>query len=118
MLLILMVFGPGQPRGEPIDRRLVLGVLVDEIGQLLGQPAERDILSTAPRGEFLDAAVGEVHGASLASGGPIRLGPRARPLATWPSPVRPPGARAARSRRGRGRALPAGAWPYTARHPC
>src|SRR5258707_1032111 len=48
ILLILVILGPGQPGGQPLDRRLVLGVKVDELGQLLGQPAQRHVFGAAP----------------------------------------------------------------------
>src|SRR5215469_11880529 len=57
----VLVVVPCQPDGQPVDRRFVLRVRVDELGELLGQPGERHRLLAAPLGQFLDAAIGEVH---------------------------------------------------------
>jgi hypothetical protein len=52
----------GQPGGKPVDRGLELGVGVDEGLQPIAEPLDTDLLVAAPADEFLDAAVGEVHG--------------------------------------------------------
>jgi uncharacterized membrane protein YczE len=52
----------GQPGGKPVDRGLELGVGVDEGLQPVAEPLDADLLGAAPADEFLDAAVGEVHG--------------------------------------------------------
>src|SRR5580698_8660138 len=59
---VLVVIESREPAGETVDRRLGIRVLVHEIPQPLGEPADRDLLLAAPVVEFLDAAVGEVHG--------------------------------------------------------
>src|SRR5690348_490520 len=59
-LLVVLVVA-GQPRGEPLDRGLELGVEVDEGAQLLAQPLQRHGLLAAPVDELLDATIGEVH---------------------------------------------------------
>src|SRR5579875_123271 len=59
---------------RPVDHRLMLGIQVHELGQLPGEPAERDVLVAPPLRQFLDAAVGEVHG-------------HPPPSARWPSAV-------------------------------
>jgi len=61
--LFLRVFVvPGQPGGQPVDGGLELGVGVDEGLQPVAEPLDADLLVAAPADEFLDAAVGEVHG--------------------------------------------------------
>jgi hypothetical protein len=52
----------GQPGGKPVDRGLELRVGVDEGLQPVAEPLDADLLGAAPADEFLDAAVGEVHG--------------------------------------------------------
>ena len=60
LLLVLVI--PSEPHSQPVDGRLVLGMQVDELGQLPAQPGKRHFLFPAPVGQFLDAAIGEVHG--------------------------------------------------------
>jgi uncharacterized membrane protein YczE len=61
--LFLRVFVvAGKPGGKPIDGGLELGVGVDEGLQPVAEPLDADLLVAAPADEFLDAAVGEVHG--------------------------------------------------------
>src|SRR5215831_5648773 len=60
----VFVVEPGEPRREPVHRRLELGRGIDELPQPLGQPAEADLLAAPPLRKLLDAAVGEVHGLS------------------------------------------------------
>ena len=62
-----MLIVAGKPGSQTIHDGLVLWVQVDELGQLLGQPAERDIVIAAPLGKLLDSAVGEVHSARRSS---------------------------------------------------
>jgi uncharacterized membrane protein YczE len=52
----------GEPGGKPVDRRLELGVRVDEGLQPVAEPLDADLLVAAPADELLDAAIGEVHG--------------------------------------------------------
>src|SRR5262245_4304035 len=59
--LVLVVVEPGQVRGQALDRRLELGVGVEEVAQPLGHPLQRHRLVTPALDQFLDAAVGEVH---------------------------------------------------------
>src|SRR5262249_50968602 len=58
---LAIVVRPREPAGQPVDRRLRVGVHVDELAQPLRQPAQRDLVVAAPLREFLKAAVGEVH---------------------------------------------------------
>src|SRR5258708_22154125 len=69
---------------------------VDDLAQRLGEPAERDLVVSAPLREFLQAAVGEVHEYSASpsvtarSTQPTRPGGPARPRGPWPSRQRAP----------------------------
>src|SRR5579875_1088198 len=56
----VLVVRSRQPGREAVDHRLMLGIQVHELGQLPGEPAERDVLVAPPLRQFLDAAVGEV----------------------------------------------------------
>jgi len=58
---VLFVVEPGQPRGQPLDRGLELGVEVHKRAQLVGQPLEGDFLFPATGRQLLDAAIREVH---------------------------------------------------------
>src|SRR4051812_24676959 len=91
--LVVLIFQTRQPRGEPLDRRLELGVEVKEVAEPLGQPLETHRLRSAPLREFLDASVRKVH--VSASAEPPRSGPAARRRASWssrpPEPPRPAG---------------------------
>src|ERR1700733_6761401 len=65
---IVVVIQSREPAGETVDRRLSLGVLIHEIAQSPGEPADRDLLLAAPVVELLDATVGEVHRGQPACG--------------------------------------------------
>src|SRR3954447_20656684 len=54
----------GQPGGQPLDRHLEVGELVDEGLELVGQPGEGHLLLAPPAGQLLQSPVGEVHGQS------------------------------------------------------
>ena len=56
-----VVIQPGEPAGQAVDGRLEFGAEVHEVAQPLGEPGQADLLLAAPVGQFLDAAVGEVH---------------------------------------------------------
>src|SRR3954465_1940214 len=107
--VVVLVGQPGQPRGETLDRRLELGVQVDELPEPIGHPGKGDLFLAPPGGEVLDTPVSEVHASTcLAAGAPVRRGvrghradetvsrrrrwrrpgPAARPRASWPSPPR------------------------------
>src|SRR6516162_10264109 len=85
----VFVVQPGEPGRKPVDRRLELRRDVHELPQPLCQPAEADLFAAPPIGKLLDAAVGEVHGATP---GPARA--RSLPCAprrarrTSPGPAR------------------------------
>ncbi len=64
---LVVVLVAGQPGSQPLDRRLELGIEVDEGLQATGQPFQADVLLAAPSDEFLDPAIGEVHRASPAT---------------------------------------------------
>src|ERR1700729_3376745 len=93
--LVFVVVQAGEPAGQPVDLRLGVRVQVDELAQPLGQPAQRDLVLAAPVGEFLQAAVGEVHRA-IPWISRSRPGVPAPPRAVWPSRRRAPRTRAAR----------------------
>src|SRR5690348_16543619 len=57
----VLVVEPGQPRGQPLDSGLELGMLVDELLQPPAQPLDAQLLVAASLDELLDAAIGEVH---------------------------------------------------------
>ena len=63
--LVLILVAAGKPGSQTIHDSFVLRVQVYELGQFLGQPAERDIVVAAPLGKLLDPAVGEVHSAPV-----------------------------------------------------
>jgi hypothetical protein len=65
VLLILLVVQPGEPRREPLDRRLKLGMEINKGSQLIGEPGERDLILASARLELLDAAIREVHGSLI-----------------------------------------------------
>src|SRR6185369_17194564 len=60
-VLLLVVIEAGQPGGEPLDRRLELGIVVEEVAQPLSQPGQADRLVAATVSQLLDTAIGEVH---------------------------------------------------------
>src|SRR5690554_5976227 len=59
--LVVLVVQPRQPRRETVDRRLELGVQVDELAQPLREPRQADLLLPAPIRQLLDSPIGEVH---------------------------------------------------------
>src|SRR5580698_1755564 len=61
LLVRVILVEPGQPRGQPLYRRLGLGEQVDELAQPFRQPAQADLVIRAPVEQFLDTAVGKVH---------------------------------------------------------
>jgi hypothetical protein len=67
-----IIIEPGQPAGQQVNDGLGVRVLIHKVPQPLGQPAERYLLGAAPLVQFLDAAVGEVHGFSPSAGTPRR----------------------------------------------
>jgi uncharacterized membrane protein YczE len=58
---LLLVVGPGEPRREPVDRGLEIGVGVDEALQPIGQPRDAHGLLATALDELFDPSVGEVH---------------------------------------------------------
>jgi len=55
----------GQERGQPLDGVLELRVLVDERAHPGGQPLDAELFVATSVFEFLDAAVGEIHGSQV-----------------------------------------------------
>ena len=53
-----------QPRREPFHRDLELRVEVDELPHALGEQIDAELLVAPAFLQFLDAAIGEVHGGS------------------------------------------------------
>src|SRR5215469_10374925 len=51
----------GQPGGQPVDRDVEVGMLVDEGLKLGSQPAQRHVLLPSSFVKLLDAPVSEVH---------------------------------------------------------
>src|SRR5260221_4027720 len=119
---LVLVVEAREPAGQAVDRRLRVGMQVDELAQPLGQPAQRDLVFSAPVRELLQPAVGEVHESSASPAGtapptgPSRRGGPARPRGPGPSPPpaprRPGPAPASPARPGSpAAAAPAGAAP-------
>lgn len=63
-LLVLVVESCKMHR-EPIDGRLELRVVIDELAQLCGQPGHADLVVAAALLELFDPSIGEVHGHSV-----------------------------------------------------
>jgi hypothetical protein len=63
-----LIIQPGEPAGQPVHGGLGLWILINEVTQPLGQPAERYLLTAAPFFEFLDSAVSEVQRSSADPG--------------------------------------------------
>src|SRR5258708_25776704 len=121
---LVLVVQAREPAGQAVDRRLRVGMQVDELAQPLGQPAQRDLVFSAPVRELLQPAVGEVHESSASPAGtapptgPSRRGgpaPPPRPRPRPPPAARRPGATPA-PRAGRGSRTAAG--PCRATPPC
>src|SRR5262245_3105464 len=59
--LLLVIVAARQPGGEAFDRRLVVGIGVEEIAQPFGHPLDADHLVAAALDQLLDTPVREVH---------------------------------------------------------
>ena len=62
---LVLVVGAREPCGKAFDGVLELGVHVDKVAQLIGDPRKRDLVLATPAFEFLDATIREVHASIL-----------------------------------------------------
>ena len=61
VLLVLLVIQPGEPRREPLDRSLKLGMEINKGSQLIAEPGERDLILASASLELLYPAIREIH---------------------------------------------------------